>query len=67
MLSYVDDFALTAASLCQGWNMHCVPELFRTILARAERLGISCSIFMTELIHCRTPSQRHSQLCLSYI
>jgi len=67
MLSYVDNFALTTASLsCRG-NIRQLQELFRTIQAKAARLGISCSILKTELIHWRTPSQRHSPMCLSPI
>jgi len=64
LLSYVDNFALTAASLSYRWNIRRQQELFRLIQARAVRLGISFSILKTELIHWRTPSQRHSQLCL---
>ena len=66
-LSYVDDFTLTAASLSYRGNIRRLQELFRTIQARAARLGISFSVLKTELIHGRTPSQRHSQLYLSPI
>jgi len=64
MLSSVDDFALTAASLSYRGNIRQLQELVRTIQARPVCLGISFSVLKTELIHCRTPSQRHSQLCL---
>ena len=67
MLSYVDDFALTTASLSYRGNIRRQQELFRTILAKAARLGISFSLLKTELIHWRTPSQRHSPTCLSPI
>jgi len=67
MLSYVDDFALTATSLSCGGNIRRLQELFRTIQAKAVCLDISFSVLTTELIHWRTPSQRHSQLCLSPI
>ena len=67
MLSYVDDFALTAASLFYRGNIRRLQELFRTIQARAVRLGISFSVLKTELIHWRTPRQRDSQVCLSPI
>jgi len=64
MLSYVDHFALTAASLSYRGNIRQLQELCRTIQARAARLGMSFSVLKTELIHWRTPSQRHSELCL---
>jgi len=67
MLSYVDDFALTVASFSYRGNIRCVHKLFTVINANAVRLGISFSVPKTELIHWRTPSQRHSQWCLSLI
>jgi len=67
MLSYVDDFALTAASLSYRGNIRRPEKLFRAIQAKAARLGISFSIPKTMPIHWRTPSQRHSQVCLSSI
>ena len=67
MLSYVDDFPLTATSLSCGGNIRRLQELFRTIQAKAVRLDISFSVLTIELIHWRAPSQRHSQLCLSPI
>jgi len=63
-LSYVDDFALTAPSLSYRENIRHLQKLFRTIKVRADRLGISFSLSKTELIHWRTPSQRHTQTCL---
>jgi len=67
MLSYVDDLALTAVSLSYGGNIRRLQDLFRTLQARAVRLGISFSVLKTELVHWRTPSQRHSQKSLSPI
>jgi len=67
ILSHKDDLALTAASLSYMGNIRHLPQLFRTIQARAVHLGISFSIPKTEFIHWRTPSQRHSEVCLSPI
>jgi len=67
MLSYVDDFAQTPASLSYKGNIRRLQRLFRTIQARAAPLGIAFSVPKTELIHWRTTSQRHSRLCLSHI
>jgi len=67
MLSYVDDFALTAASLSYRANIRRLQRLFRTIEARAVRPGISFCVPKTQLIHWRTPSQRHLRMCLSLI
>jgi len=67
MLSYVDDFALTAASLSYRGNIRRLQELFRSMQAMVAHLAISFSVLNTELIQWRTPSQRHSQLCLSPI
>jgi len=67
MLSYVADFALTTASVFYLGIIRRLQELFRTIQARAVPLGISFSVLKMELIHWRTPSQRHSQVCLSAI
>jgi len=63
----VDDFALTAASLSYHVNIRRLQELFEKLEAKALRLGVSCSVAKTELIHWRTPSQRHSPKCLSPI
>jgi len=54
-------------SLSNRGNIRHLPRLFRTIQARAVRLGIFFSIPKSELIHWRTPSQRHSHVCLSSI
>ena len=67
MGSYRDDFALTAASLSYGGNIRRLQELFTTIQAMAVRLGITFSVLKTEVRNWRTPSKRHSQLCLSPI
>ena len=67
IVSYVDDFALTTVPLSYGGNIRRLQELFGTIQAKAARLGISFSILKTELIHWRTPSQRHLPMCLSPI
>jgi len=67
MLSYMDDFALTTAFISYRGNICRLQGLFRTIQAKVARLGISLSILKTELIHWRTPSQRHSPMCLSPI
>lgn len=63
----MDDFALTAASLCYRENSGRLHALFRTIQARRVHSGISFSILKPELRHERTLSQRHSQVCLSPI
>jgi len=65
ILSYVDDFAVTAASLSYRGNIRRLQELFKTIQFRAVRLDMSFSVLNTELIHWMTPSQRYSELCLS--
>jgi len=67
MISYVDDFALTAASPSYRGNIRHLQELFEKLEARALRIGVSFSIAMTELIQWRTPSQRNSPKCLSTI
>jgi len=67
MISYVDDFALTVASLSYSGNMRRLQELFEKLERKASRLGVSFSGAKTELIHWRTPSQRHSPKCISPI
>ena len=67
MISYVDDFALTAASLSYRGNIFRLPKLFEKLEAEALRIGVFFSVAKTELIHWRTPSQRHSPKCLSLI
>ena len=64
---YVDDFALTGASLSYLGNIRRLQELFEKLEAKALRLGVSFSVAKTELIHGRTPSQRHFPKCLSPI
>jgi len=67
MISYVDDFALTAASPSYRGNIHRLQMLFEKLEAKALRLGVPFSVAKPELIHWRTPSQRHSPKCLSPI
>jgi len=67
MISYVDDFALTVASLSYRGNICRLQELFEKLERKASRLGVSFSIAKTELIHWRTPSQRHAPKCASPI
>jgi len=67
MISYVDDFALTVASLSYRGNIRRLQELFEKLERKASRLGVSFSVAKTELIHWRTPSQRHSPKCVAPI
>jgi len=67
MVSYVDDFALTAASPSYRGNIRRLQELFEKLEAKALGIEISFSVAKTELIHWRTPSQRNSPTCLSPI
>jgi len=67
MISYVDDFALTVASLSYRANIRRLQELFDNLERKASRLGVSFSVAKTELIHWRTPSQRHSPMCIAPI
>jgi len=67
MISYVDDFDLTVASLSYRGNIRRLQELFERLERRASRLGVSLSLAKTELIHWRTPSQRHGPRCVSPI
>jgi len=67
MISYVDDFALTAASPSYRGNIRRLQKLFEKLEAKARRIGVSFSVAKTELIHWRTPSQRNSPRCLSPI
>jgi len=60
MISYVDDFALTVASLSYRRNIRRLQDLFDKLERKASRLGVSFSVAKTELIHWRTPRQRHS-------
>jgi len=67
MISYVDDFCLTVASLSYRGNICRLQELFRILQNTAPWLGVSFSVPKTELIHWRTSSQRGSPRCLSPI
>jgi len=67
MISYVDDFALIVASLSYRGNIRRLQELFEKLERKASRLGVSFSVAKTELLHWRTPSQRHSPKCVSPI
>jgi len=58
MVSYVDDFSITVASPSNRGNIRRLQSLFNTIAARGRGIGVSFSVPKTELIHCRTPSQR---------
>jgi len=60
MISYVDDFALTVASLSYRGNIRRLQDLFEKLERKASLLGVSFSVAKTELIHWRTPSQRNS-------
>jgi len=65
MISYVDDFALTVASLSYRCKIRRVQQLFARLERKASRLGVSFSVAKTELMHWRTPSQRNSPKCVS--
>jgi len=67
MISYVHHFALTVASLSYGGNVRRLQNLFDRLERKASRLCVSFSVAKTELIHWRTPSQRHSPKCLAPI
>jgi len=67
IISYVDDFALTVASLSYRGNIRRLQELFDKLERQASRLGLSFSVAKTELIHWRTPSQRDSPKCVAPI
>jgi len=67
MLSYVDDFAFTVASLSYRGNIRRLQDPFDKLEGKASRLGVSFSVAKTEPIHWRTPSQRHSPKCVSPI
>jgi len=67
MISYVDDFALTVASLSYRGNIRRLQELFDRLRKKASRLGVSFSVAKRELIHLRTPSPRNSPKCVSPI
>jgi len=71
MISYMDDFALTVASLCYRGNIRQLQERFERLERKASRLGVPPGRLLfghkKELIHWRTPSQRHSPKCVSPI
>jgi len=67
IISYVNDFALTAASPSYRGNIRRLQKLVEKLEAKALRIGVSFSVAKTELIHWRTPSQRNSPRCLSPI
>jgi len=67
MISYVDDFALTVASLSYSGNIRRLQELFNRLEKKGSRLGVSFLVAKTELIDWRTPSQRHSPKWVSLI
>ena len=63
----MDDFALTVASLSYRRNIHRLQDLFDRLERKASRLGVSFAVAKTELMHWRTPSQRHPPKCVSPI
>ena len=67
MISYIDDFALPAASPSYRGNIRWLQRLFNKLEAKALCIGVSFSVAKTELIPWRTPSQRNSPKCLSLI
>jgi len=67
MISYVDAFTLTVASLSYRGKIPRLQDILDSLERKASRLGISFSVARTELIHWRTPSQRHSPKCASPI
>jgi len=67
MISYVDDFTLTAASPSYRGNIRRLQKLFEKLESKALRIGVCFSVTKTEHIQWRTPSQRNSPRCLSPI
>jgi len=65
MMSYIDGFALTAASPSYRGNIRSLQKPFENQEPKALRIGVSFSVAKTELIPWRTPSQRNSPRCLS--
>ena len=51
MISYVNDFALTAASPSYRGNIRRLQKLFEKLEAKALHIGVSFSVAKTELIH----------------
>ena len=60
MISYVDDFSVTVASESHRTNIRRLQGIFQTLSRKGRTLNVEFSIPKTELIHWRTPSQRHS-------
>ena len=58
MVSYVDHFSITVASLSHWGNIRCLQRLFSTIATKGRDIGMSSSVRKTELINWRTASQR---------
>jgi len=56
MISYLDDFAVTATSPSYRGNIRRLQELFEKPEPKALRIGVSFSVAKTELIHWMTPS-----------
>ena len=57
MVSYVDDFFITAGSPAHRSNIRRLQGLFSTLFRRASGLDVSFSVPKTELIHWRTRSE----------
>ena len=57
-LSYVDDFALSAASTSYRTNVRTLQNAFGRIRARTRAREVGFSVPKTELIHWRTPLER---------
>ena len=67
MISYVDDIARTVASHSYRGNIRRLQDLFDRLERKASSVAVSFSVAKAELIHWRTPSQRHSPQCVSPI
>ena len=67
MVPYVHDYAVTVAFLSYRGNICRLQKLFEKVQDNAARLGNSFSVPKTELIHWRTPSERHCRKCHSLI
>jgi len=63
MISYVDDFALSAASPLFRGSIRRLLKLVEKLEAKAICIRVSFSVAKTELIHWRTLSQRNSPRC----
>jgi len=51
MVSYVDDFSITVSSPSYRGNIRRLQNLFSTIAAKGQDIGVSFSVPKTELIH----------------